>query len=148
MQAPPSDDDELEWLIDDEVTYGPDARRGVVVALSAHGHLRRDHQTVRVRWSDGWGAEQEVSATHPTLRRAYRFELQTPATATLTTPLTEDPLALDEQEKKPEKKQSTKTMRRMPEEDEEEELEQKKRRLNIEEAARDEPKRKEEALQL
>ena len=63
MQAPAADDEELDWLIDDEVTYGPDARRGVVVALSAHGHLRRDHQTVRVRWSDGWGAEQEVSAT-------------------------------------------------------------------------------------
>ena len=146
MQAPAADDEELDWLIDDEVTYGPDARRGVVVALSAHGHLRRDHQTVRVRWSDGWGAEQEVSATHPTLRRADRFELPTPTTVTLPTALSaEDHLTLsDEEEKKP-----TKTMRRTPavmeEEDDDQVSEQKKRRLNIEEGARDEPKRHEEA---
>lgn len=83
MQAPVhcDDDDELDWQIDDEVTFGPDRRRGVIMALSAHSHLK--HQTVRVRALDGWGAECEMSVTDPTLVRV-EFYMPTPATLPVT----------------------------------------------------------------
>lgn len=77
--TPVSDDELEEWEIDDEIVHGRECRPGIIVGLSAHGHLRREMQTVRVRWSDGWGAEQEICAADPLLRRR-KTHVPTPAT--------------------------------------------------------------------